>query len=392
MPGWTFDGFFWLVMPIAVLEAARIARSEIKLERRYLNAALGHAALELFVLGVCAATASPLVFALLNVLRVFLQYLREGEWLARRMTKTALICAGMLLLMGVGVGSFEAAATADLAPLARLGILGLIGSACVLSILPVRIADEPKETLVAPIALIAFARVALPLGAAEPRFALVVPIVAGILSLVCALLLMSAGTRANQFEPSTLVSEILVCERGVILSFVWMGLASGEDLAEVGGLLFWWSGALALLALEASLRRRPLPKPMAFFALAMAVSLPGTLGFVAEDLLAHGLLELRPLLAAGFMAVTAINAAALYLALVNIIVDLQSQEQEDPDLLPAGGGRTSVMMLTAAGLSLLLGLAPAPFVDLATRAQTSVVQHRPASEGALASHALRDPG
>jgi len=388
MLGWTFDGFFWLVMPIAVLEAARIARSEIKLERRYLNAALGHATLELIVLGVCAATTSPLVFVLMNALRVFLQYLREGEWLARRMTKTALIGAAMLLLMGAGGGSFEAAASADLSHATRLAILGLIGSACVMSILPVRIADEPKETLVAPVALIAFARVALPLGAAEPRFALVVPIVAGVLSLVCALLLMSAGTRANQFEPSTLVSEILVCERGVILSFVWMGLASGEDLAEVGGLLFWWSGALALLALEASLRRRPLPKPMAFFALAMAVSLPGTLGFVAEDLLAHGLLELRPLLAAGFMGVTAINAAALYLALVNIIVDLQSQE--DPDLVPAGTGRTSVMMLTAAGLSLLLGLAPAPFVDLATRAQTSVVLHQPPSEGALASHALSD--
>lgn len=111
-----------------------------------------------------------------------------------------------------------------------------------LAILPVRIADEPKETLVAPLALIAFTRVALPLGYYEPWFAVVVPIVSAGLSLVCALWLMSAGARANQFEHSTLVSEILVCERGVLLSFVWMGLASGVDLAEVGGLFYWWSG------------------------------------------------------------------------------------------------------------------------------------------------------
>jgi len=304
-------------------------------------------------------------------------YVRESQWWGRRLIKTALIGAALVALMTVGhVSSFAdvARASAGMDETWRLVILTLISTACAVAILPVRVSDEPKETLVAPLALIAFARVAMPLGEAEPQFGVIVPIAAAAMSLLCALWLLSAGTRANHFEPSTLVSEILVCERGVILSFVWLGLASGEHLAGVGALMQWWAGALALLALEASLRRRPLPKPMAFFALAMAVSLPGTVGFVAEDLLAHGLLELRPVLAAAFVVVAAINAAALYLAIVNIIVDLRAEQlllhrPQAPD------DRPSFMMLGAAGLSLLLGLVPRPFVASATEAHAAIVPH-----------------
>lgn len=373
MIDWKLDAFFWLVLPIAVLEAARIARTELKQHRRALSGALAFAAIELLIIGICAATASPMVFLVLISLRHAIVSIREGQLWDRRLMKTAMMGAALVVLLASGVGSFNAIAGTDLGPTLQRVILVLVGLTCVLAILPVRIEDEPKETLVAPLALILFTRVALPIGAHEPQFAILVPLVAAALSLVCALWLLSAGARANQFEPSSLVSEILVCERGVILSFVWMGLASGDDLAEVGGLVYWWSGALALLALEASLRRRPLPKPMAFFALAMAVSLPGTIGFVGEDLLANGLLELRPALAALFMGVTAINAAALYLALVNIIVDLR--DDHPPHLPQPAEGRPSTMMLTTAALAVVIGLAPGPFVDLATRAHTAVVHH-----------------
>ncbi|HPG25219.1 MAG: hypothetical protein H6748_21630 [Spirochaetaceae bacterium] len=382
MSMWMVDAFFWLVLPIAALEAARIIRLELKQERRTLGAAFAFGGAELVALCLCAATASPLFLAGVTAARVVLYYLREGNLGGRRPLKSALIAAGLLLLAWAGpIESFAQIVHVDIAPVWRHAILGLIGLTCVLTTLPVRIADEPKETLVAPLSLIAFARVILPLGSFEPEFVIVVPVVAAGMSLICALWLLSAGARANQFEPSTLVSEILICERGVILSFVWMGLASGIDLAEVGALFQWWAGALALLALEASLRRRPLPKPMAFFALAMTVSLPGTIGFVAEDLLAQGLLELRPYVAAAFMGVTAINAAALYLALVNIIVDLHAGET------PFGSApreaSPSLMMLTTAALALAIGLAPSPFVDLATRAHTAVVHHpTPASHAA----------
>jgi hypothetical protein len=309
--------------------------------------------------------------------RVGVARAREGHLWGPSLLKNGLVAAAMVLLIAIGhVTSFADLTGAAMSETARLAILFLICAACVVAILPVPSADEPRESLIAPIAFIAFARVAMPLGLEEPWFTLLVPIVAAALSLVCALWLMSAGTRANHFEPSALVSELLLCERGVVLSFVWLGLASGEDLAGVGALLQWWSGALALLALEASLRRRPLPKPMAFFALAMTVSLPGTIGFVAEDLLAHGLLELRPWLAAAFVGVSAINATALYLALVHIIADLGEPDDAQP--------RPSFMMLSAAGLSLLLGLLPQPFVASATDAHAVISDH------VVGSHAESD--
>ncbi|MEZ4332518.1 MAG: hypothetical protein R3F35_12225 [Myxococcota bacterium] len=376
MFGWIFDAFFWLVMPIAILEASRIARLELKQQRRTLRGALAYGGAELVILALCAATASPVVFAILLALRFVVVSRREGRIWDRRIFKSAFLIATLVCVVSIGgVTDFRQLSVNELMPAARHLILALMGASCVLAVVPVRISDEPKETLVAPPPLIAFTRIALPLGYYEPWFAVVVPIVAACLSVVCALWLMSAGSRANQFERSTLVSEILVCERGVLLSFVWMGLASGVDLAEVGGLFYWWSGALALVALEASLRRSPLPKPTAFFALAMAVSLPGTIGFVAEDLLANGLLELRPFLTAVFMGVTAINAAALYLALVNMIVDLR--DEFPPHLPQPKEARPSFMMLSAAGLALVIGVAPGPFVDLATRAHTAVVHHAP---------------
>lgn len=361
------DAFFWLVLPIALLEGARIARFEFKGGERALSHTLAFGALEFALLAGCAAAASPLAFVALAAGRIVVGWKREGRTFGPGLLKSTLVASAMLVLMLVGgVDSFVDLAGADLSAAVRLAVVLLICAACLVAIMPVQVADEQRETLVAPLAFIAFARVAIPLGREEPWFALLVPIVAATTSLVCALWLLSAGRRANHFEPAALVSELILCERGVVLSFVLLGLASGERLAGVGALLEWGAGALALLALEASLRRRPLPKPMAFFALAMTVSLPGTVGFIAEDLLAHGLLELRPWLAAAFVGVSAINAAALYLALAHIIADCGESTEAEP--------RPSFMMLTAAGLSLLFGLVPQPFVTTATAAEGVLTQ------------------
>ena len=254
MPGWMVDAFFWLVFPVAVLEGIRVARSERKRQRRELATALGYGSLELVLLAMCAATASPLLLAGLIALRMLVLFVRERQVWGRAVIKTLLIGAALVLLAVVGdVASFVDSPTASIAEGWRVAIISLVGIACIVAVVPVQVGDEPKDTLAAPLAFIAFARVALPLGAAESQFAVVVPIVAAVVSLVCALWLLSAGARANHFEPSTLVSELLVCERGVVLSFVWMGLASGEHLAGVGALLEWWAGTLALLAGAAAL-------------------------------------------------------------------------------------------------------------------------------------------
>ena len=373
MHDWMFDAFFWLVLPVALVEAARIAVRQRTRQGRSLAGAIAYGALDFVTLGVAAATGNPWLFIAAAVVRLAVVFEREREWWVRGGPKTALIVAAVGLLIAVGgVGSFAdlAAASAELDEVWRITVLALLSAACVVAIVPVRVSEEPKETLAAPLVIIAFARIALPVGSAEPRFALVVPVIAAVIALVSALWLLSAGRRANHFEPETLVSELLVCERGVMLSFVWLGLASGDHLAGVGALLQWWSGVLALLALEASRRRRPLAKPMAFFALGMTICLPGTVGFVAEDLLAHGLLELRPLLAAAFVVVAALNAAALYLALVNTIVDTRQGELA---MRPQVEARPSLLMLGAAGLSLLIGLVPRPFVAEAAAAHDVIV-------------------
>jgi len=362
-----FDAFFWLVLPIALLEGARITRYEHKGGEHSRREALGFGAFEIITLAGCAATSSPWIFTALAGLRVGVARAREGHLWGPSLLKNTLIGGAMLLLtVGGGISSFQELGYAVLLPVLRHSIVSLICVAFVVAILPVPSADEPRESLIGPIAFIAFARVGLPLSAGIPWFTTVVPIAAIVSSLVCALWLISAGARANHFEPSALISELILCERGVVLSFVLLGLGSGDGLAGVGALIAWWAGALALLALEASLRQRPLPKPMAFFALAMAICLPGTLGFVAEDLLAHGLLAHRPWLAAAFVGVIALNATALYLALVHLIVDL---DEHDP-----APQRLSFTMLTVASATVILGLAPKHFVKGAAAAHAVIAR------------------
>lgn len=369
------DAFFWLVLPIAFLEGVRIARFEHQRRQRSLAVALAFGGLDLVLLALCAATRSPLWFIAFAAVRVPVGRLRDGRVWFRGALKTGLVAAAIVPLLASGaVSSFADLEHAAIGDVTRLWSLVLLCAASVVAILPARMSDEPRETLAAPIAFIAFCRIAMPLAAELPWFALVVPLVAALSSLVCALWLMSAGSRANHFQPDTLVNELVLCERGVILSFVWLGLASGEHLAGVGALLEWWAGALALFALDAALRRRPLVKSKAFFAMAMAVCIPGTLGFVAEDLLAHGLLELRPWIAAAFVAVNAINAAALYLALVHIIADLREHERTPP--------RPSFRMLATAAASIVMGVMPGPFVEVATAAHAVVAGAPPSHDDA----------
>lgn len=356
------DWFAWMVAPILVFEASRSARIQIRTGKRTARNAYAVSALEGFLVFTCLMARTPLVFLVTSILHFTMTAYREGTVWRRGIVSTlSLMSSSAILAFGTRASGFETLAlTGVVDESTRSIVLLLLVVGCVLSLLPVKVEDEAKGAQVAPIALVAFARMAVPLAANEPRATLIVPLVAVGVSLISALWLLTAGMRANHFERESLVSELLVCERGVLFSFVWMGLASGDQQAGVGAVLEWWAGALALVALESALRVKVLPKPMAFFAVAMAIGLPGTVGFVAEDLLAHGLLELRPLLAAGFVAVGAINAAALFLAIVNVIAD----GGYDPRPAPP----PTLGMILPAMLSLLVGLAPRPFVTGASLA------------------------
>ncbi len=360
------DWFAWAIAPVLSFEAARSARLQIQSGRRAARAAYWVSALEGLTVFVILSTRTPLAFFVTLVLHQVLQAYREGAiWRRGLLAKGSLLAAAAVLAYGHPSGTFEALAHAGVVDATlRTLVLALLVVGCVLSLLPVRVEDEGKGAQVVPLSLVAFARMAVPLATQEPRVTEIVPVIAGAVSLVSALWLLTAGMRASHFERASLVSELLVCERGVLFSFVWLGLAAGDQQAGVGAVLEWWAGALALVALESALRVKVLPKPMAFFALAMTIGLPGTVGFVAEDLLAHGLLELRPLLAAGFVGVGAINAAALFLALVNVIAEGGYDPRPAPPL--------TLAMILPAMLSVLFGVVPRPFVAGASLARASL--------------------
>lgn len=350
------DWLAWMVLPILAFEATRSARIQIRVGKRTRRGAYGVSTMEGAMVFLCLSARTPLAFGVCALLHFAATAYREGGvWRRGSIGTLSMIGASGILAFGTRAEGFETLAMPGVVDASLRGVvLVLLVGACVLSLLPVKVEDEAKGAHVVPVALLAFARMAVPLSTAEPRATLVIPLVAAGVSLISALWLLTAGMRANHFERASLVSELLVCERGVLFSFVWMGLAAGDQEAGVGAVLEWWAGALALVALESALRVKVLPKPMAFFALAMAVGLPGTVGFVAEDLLAHGLLELRPLLAAGFVGVSAINAAALFLAIVNVI----AEGGYDPRPAPP----PTLAMILPAMLSLLVGLVPRPFV------------------------------
>ncbi len=375
------DWFAWMVAPILVFEASRSGRIQIRVGKRTPLGAYAVSAVEGLMVFLCLSARTPLVFLGATVLHAGVTAYREGGmWRRGIVSSLTLLVASGILAFGTQARTFESLAHAETVDASsRSAVLVLLVAGCVLSLLPVKVEDEAKGAQVAPIALVAFARMAVPLAASEPRATSIVPLVAGAVSLVSALWLLTAGMRANHFERASLVSELLVCERGVLFSFVWMGLACGDHEAGVGAVIEWWAGALALVALESALRVKVLPKPMAFFAVAMAIGLPGTVGFVAEDLLAHGLLELRPLLAAGFVGVGAINAAALFLAIVNVI----AEGGYDPRPAPP----PTIGMIVPAVLSLVVGVVPRPFVTGA------VLAHRatggPSEVSSAARHAQR---
>lgn len=111
-------------------------------------------------------------------------------------------------------------------------------------------------------------------------------------------------------------------------SFILAGLENRNVEGIMGALLHWWVVAFATTVVISIYRALELrstevespagflgfayhaPRLAVFFAVAglALVGMPGTLGFVAEDLLFHGSIESHPLLGIGLPLATALNA------------------------------------------------------------------------------------
>jgi NAD(P)H-quinone oxidoreductase subunit 5 len=201
---------------------------------------------------------------------------------------------------------------------------------------------------------------------------------------VCALL---AGVRAfAERRPRRVVNLVLIS----VASMALAGFASLEPKGVVGGVLvaimFVIAGSGIRFVLRALETRTHLVEDphehlglgqkaprLSFFFLVFGLALvgiPGTLGFVAEDLLFHGALHVLPIIGIALPLATALNAIHL-LRTWHLVFNgrLPKDVASIPDALP----REYWPLLIAMLLLVAQGLAPQMIIDLATPATERII-------------------
>ncbi|MBI2375138.1 MAG: hypothetical protein HYV07_14170 [Deltaproteobacteria bacterium] len=173
-------------------------------------------------------------------------------------------------------------------------------------------------------------------------------------------------------NPRRVLGTIAMSHSGLIV----IGLCSGSPEGITGALVQWTTVgvsvmglALIVARLEARLgdlsRVRGLITPLpglsvAFLLFGVAsVGFPGTLGFIGEDLLIHGMLESHPKMAAGMILVTALNGLTLMRIFMRIFFGPVKLPAPNP-IRMLRRERFAVLALLAVVLG--FGIVPAPFV------------------------------
>jgi NADH-quinone oxidoreductase subunit M len=115
-----------------------------------------------------------------------------------------------------------------------------------------------------------------------------------------------------------------------------------------------------------------------------AVGLPGTLAFVGEDLLLHGVLEVHPLLATGMLVATALNGLSVLRAFYRTFLGPPARQAvwtrvQVEDLLP----RERAVAVALCLLVVLAGLVPGPLLALRAPAVEALVASAPGPTASL---------
>ncbi len=167
------------------------------------------------------------------------------------------------------------------------------------------------------------ARVALPLLGDASRASLTVLADLGLFTAV-----LGAIVAVADRKPRRLLAWVAISQASTILA----GLESLNQQAITGAMLHWMVVSIATSALFAVLRLvevrhglaitgteylgvgRRFPRLAVFFVVAgvALVGLPGTLGFISEDLLMHGALESHPWIGLAIPVATALNAIGIF--------------------------------------------------------------------------------
>lgn len=224
-------------------------------------------------------------------------------------------------------------------------------------------------------------RVVMPLFPAISSEALVLLTDAALLTALYAALLALA-----ERSPRRIFSLLLVSQS----SFVLAGLETGTPAGVSGALVYWMVVTIAATALaivlqgvEQRLRHStsdgaflglagPFPRLATFFVVCgvALVGMPGTLGFIADELLLHGALESHPRLGLVMPAAAALNAFHLYRLFSRLFLGSQG-----PKLSGTPDARWGERLALTGALALLIvgGLLPAKAVGLRSAAADAVV-------------------
>ena len=199
-----------------------------------------------------------------------------------------------------------------------------------------------------------------------------------------------AGLALVQVDARRMFAWLFLSQSALVL----VGLESQASIARAGGLSIWISSGLALAgfgmtiaALEA--RRGPLSlrqfaggyerKPLlaaCFLLLGLAsVGFPGTLGFVGQEALVHGVVSDFPHLGFAILIASMLNGIAVLRTYFVLFCG-----REEPGRLPQRlRPREQLAFVTLAALLVLVGMFPGPFVRSRSRAGESMRLARAAS-------------
>ena len=184
-------------------------------------------------------------------------------------------------------------------------------------------------------------------------------------------------------------------------SFILGGIGNRTVEGITGALVHWWVVAFAMsgmISIYASVEARTseasgpfttnlglgahAPRLACFFAICglALVGLPGTLGFVAEDLLFHGALMAQPLFGVALPIATALNAVTVFRLFTTLFMGKRAtQATPIPDALPRErlAFVITVLLLVVGGLvpSILVGLRTPTAAQLADILSLRTVVH-----------------
>ena len=349
-----------------------LATARVKLNRMSLGGHLGGEAVRLGLLAV--APSAPwlvVVFLALGIVPPWLE-LRQRE----KPTRVYLLHMGLfVVLLGAGWGAIELGATVP-------------GSILLLFAVLVRSGTVPGHLWVADLFENATFGTALlfvaPLPGVYAALRLVLPVAPdwvlqwiGVVSLVTAVY--AAGLAAVQTDARRFFAYLFLSHA----SFVLVGLELHTSVSLTGALGLWVSVVLSLgglgltvRAVEARFGRLSLAGYRGLYeqspALAVcflltglgSVGFPGTLGFVAAEVLIDGAIVASPLIGVGLAAAAALNGVAVVRAYLLIFTGARHTSP-----LPLGiTVRERVAVLTLAALIVGGGLIPQPGLAVCQRA------------------------